>query len=512
MTQQLQQLQQVLGTTAVSLGAVTVRIKDNGNVFVKVGTAAAVKFKDVGAAMDFAATEAIKAAQALGAPSEFMAALANSSASTLDEIFRDLDVVTQALTITLGETHMEVRNTIVAADMFRQELIRLGLDAGLATQQMVGNLEAMRNQILGIQESPAERIRNQAAEFNAALDAQIQALAAQLEALLAQNAAVGQVAVDNAVSMAQSTQAIGMGTAQGAQFAAQGAVMAAQGAAGAAEATNVVAQQIAAIQQQLKELTALKISDFDIGKAIKFTMPKIKGLSKGIKGLGKAAGGIKAKIKDAKESLQDFLDTLLGGSSLSALPPMQQIQNMQAQIAAVAQIALHGKGEAKLQALQDLPGLIQALLSTAQGFSPTLFATLSAQMVALMQSILGSGGAGGAGGGGKISAFAEGGIVNNPQIALVGERGPEAIIPLKAGKVPVMMPPDTNTHVHLSNIHKELKIARKERRKDRKLVRRLRHKIITNRGGGSSLSNKGRGGIQESKYGSMRLMFGHPVV
>jgi len=38
-----------------------------------------------------------------------------------------------------------------------------------------------------------------------------------------------------------------------------------------------------------------------------------------------------------------------------------------------------------------------------------------------------------------IPAFAAGGLVNRPTLAMVGESGPEAVIPLQGGKIPTRM-------------------------------------------------------------------------
>ena len=40
---------------------------------------------------------------------------------------------------------------------------------------------------------------------------------------------------------------------------------------------------------------------------------------------------------------------------------------------------------------------------------------------------------------GPLKMFADGGMVNRPTLGMIGEAGPEAVIPLKGGNVPVKM-------------------------------------------------------------------------
>jgi hypothetical protein len=52
----------------------------------------------------------------------------------------------------------------------------------------------------------------------------------------------------------------------------------------------------------------------------------------------------------------------------------------------------------------------------------------------------------------QIPGFADGGIVDAPTLAQIGEKGPEAIIPLKNGAVPVVMPKDFIEGMSKSNL------------------------------------------------------------
>ena len=72
----------------------------------------------------------------------------------------------------------------------------------------------------------------------------------------------------------------------------------------------------------------------------------------------------------------------------------------------------------------------------------------------LLGGLFGGGGGGLLGGlfGGGFPGFAEGGIVNNPTLATVGERGSEAIVPLRNGSIPVSFNGNGKASPIISNV------------------------------------------------------------
>ena len=72
----------------------------------------------------------------------------------------------------------------------------------------------------------------------------------------------------------------------------------------------------------------------------------------------------------------------------------------------------------------------------------------------LLGGLFGGGGGGLLGGlfGGGFPGFAEGGIVNNPTLATVGERGSEAIVPLRNGSIPVSFNGNNKASPIISNV------------------------------------------------------------
>jgi hypothetical protein len=85
-------------------------------------------------------------------------------------------------------------------------------------------------------------------------------------------------------------------------------------------------------------------------------------------------------------------------------------------------------GAAVQKGINFVEGIINNFATTIQGIYNKIMAPINA-ITGAVSSV--SGGVGGVLGG-AIKAFASGGIVNGPTLALVGEAGPEAIIPLSA--------------------------------------------------------------------------------
>lgn len=71
---------------------------------------------------------------------------------------------------------------------------------------------------------------------------------------------------------------------------------------------------------------------------------------------------------------------------------------------------------------------LQGLLDTAGSIANAIISKAT-QAINAVKSMVGGGGGGGGGGGMTIPAFAGGGFVNKPTLALVGEKGPEYIVP-----------------------------------------------------------------------------------
>lgn len=90
-----------------------------------------------------------------------------------------------------------------------------------------------------------------------------------------------------------------------------------------------------------------------------------------------------------------------------------------------------------------------ALASAAGNMTGQLNNVTSAARTAA--SAVSSIGSFGSGGNLNPNRFAEGGVVRSPTFALIGERGPEAVIPLKNGKVPIDLPDNSGPRLVVNN-------------------------------------------------------------
>lgn len=145
---------------------------------------------------------------------------------------------------------------------------------------------------------------------------------------------------------------------------------------------NAELQAIAAILEELDKL----IAEISIGKI------RIGGIGGGG---GRGGGGGDAQSfrdmwKEALKALRDWAKGLKL-SQLSPLTPVQRLREAQAQVAA-AMAAISGGGQRGLAALQNLPQLLEALLSEAGGVFGTSTAgyqQIFAQIQALVAQVLG---------------------------------------------------------------------------------------------------------------------------
>jgi hypothetical protein len=347
----------------------------------------------------------------------------------------------RALAIKIGELAFEMREGVKEAIEFSRQLRAIGEDPGIAFQELAANLQAMRNGILGINETAEERIRRQAEEFNR-----------ELALIKAENTAkLAELQITLAILQAEQ------GAVNAHLQASKAYVMGITGVASAtAVSADLIAGAMASIEASIGEIENLlaalpaAISEEEITKAIKRTRRSTKGFASSI-------GKIGPTMEEAKQSIEEFLESLKGGSSISALPPLTQIQNLQKQFVGLVNQALGGN----VQAANQLPQIAQQLLSLAQQFSPALFVQLSQFVQAMLMKVLGKGG--------EVQSFQGGGVVEGSGAQMALLHPPEAVVPLKGGSVPVefktpSVVPQTRI---LREIKSELVRHRHERRSDR---------------------------------------------
>jgi hypothetical protein len=284
---------------------IDIKIKKGTSVFVD-GQEFSFK-EDTEAAISFAITEALKRATITGASPEVIAALANTIATDLDSLFKDLEVAVKIRDINLDEVQRSFRTIAQEFDFLRKKAIELGMGIEALNKIDIAEIAAFgdqRNQILGIQEDPAARIRRQAAMFNAELALRELELASKKAALEAEAAIlrariqVGETGYDVDKARLQAQLAL-----FGVEVELVNTIV--QTAASAAEALAAITQQVASLDAILAGLAGLEISDADINKAI-----------------GNLGGGGGTKRSDM-EALRDLLDQMAFDRLLAGMTELE---------------------------------------------------------------------------------------------------------------------------------------------------------------------------------------------
>ena len=352
LNQQLAQLNSILGTTGTVLGAVTVRVKDNGKIFVNLANGVSKSFKDMGQALDFAFAQMVKTAQIpANVAKELQTVIANASSESGQQILADLQFVQGLINQTLGETTVAFRQSVTEYGSNLTRLTEIGFSQAealkLAGSALAAGLADQRNAILGISESAADRIRRQAAEFNAELAILKAEQTAKLVDLKLRAGVVdAQGKITNASIIAD-------------QAFLQGIAGVAQGTAGlagvAAGSSNVIAEAIAAIENLLATLPEV-ISESEIKAAIGRSRGGTGGIGKGLGEVGKGLGEIgtnlpkvnfglsktKQRIQDLQQALKD-----LASFRASLLTSGQGGANINQQILAAQKAAIRSFNRAR---------------------------------------------------------------------------------------------------------------------------------------------------------------------
>ncbi|OQC42267.1 MAG: hypothetical protein BWX64_00284 [Acidobacteria bacterium ADurb.Bin051] len=155
-----------IGGSLESMPAVSIKVRDD--VITVVVGAVRQKFRDVDEAVAFATREILKQSEVSGL-SETVAAVLQRTFGDLEELGAALDFAAWYDALGLDEAGVAFKTAMRDFGVAVREAVALGLDLGPIQAELGRSLGALRNQILGISESEDERIRRQAAAFNAEL-------------------------------------------------------------------------------------------------------------------------------------------------------------------------------------------------------------------------------------------------------------------------------------------------------------------------------------------------------
>jgi tape measure domain-containing protein len=362
--EQFDMLQHLLGTNVNLLKDFGFILKDNGNVILRFNNTFIGAFADMEHAIGEAMRRALLAADLGGFEEEMSRVLQASVGASAEELISNINLAFLALEGPIDPLMQELRSLSLEYDLQRIQAMALGLETSKLTDAYAQNIQNRRDQITGEVMTERQLREAEAKIFNDWLKMEKQRLQAQIDSIMGQASvaqAMSSLANITGLSQAQIVELMALGV-EGFQEAMKIAAVA------AGKSAEAVARAWGAVLNIIGEINSIKETLAKLPDPIKFSEIKIKGLGKGIKGLGKAAGSVKDQIRDAKKSIEDFLRNLFVGP-LSPLTNREQFNSAQGQFNQALAAAQGGD----LEALQSLPGLAQQLLEMAQLFSPALF-------------------------------------------------------------------------------------------------------------------------------------------
>ena len=163
--QALLTLMDSLGATIEDLPEVTAKVRD-GVITMIVGGVKG-KFKEMDDAIQFALTELLKQGDITGLSDTMRRILERTQAPDLSALTADLEFGQWYERLGLAEAGVAFLDAMASFRTKLRKATEFGLDLEPVYQDLARNLGNIRNQILGITETDEERIRRQAAAFNA---------------------------------------------------------------------------------------------------------------------------------------------------------------------------------------------------------------------------------------------------------------------------------------------------------------------------------------------------------
>lgn len=162
-------LDQVLAAVGAELESLpSVRLKVRGDHVSVVVGAMYAKFESVDEAISFAITQIMRQGEISGSLSpNVKAALENTLAGSLEELISDIDFAISIDRIGMRPVEVAIENYLTEYRAAIERATQLGLDTSKVGLGLALNLQSERSSLLGIEEDPAERIRRDAAIFNA---------------------------------------------------------------------------------------------------------------------------------------------------------------------------------------------------------------------------------------------------------------------------------------------------------------------------------------------------------
>lgn len=223
-------------------------------------------FQDAADAVDFVVTSLLTTEGVLGGDisPEVRTALQNTAATTIEQLERDLGVALEEEALKLGGDRSAIRDVVNQFLKQFNDALALGLDGSGGLTGLVSSFSDLRNSILGVEESVEERIRREAAAFEAERQLAIARLAAEEADLLVQQANLqAQVQITDAQADVYRTMIENQG------IWAQSTLSISQSVATTSvDIASTVSGALDAVRNAIANLQGLEITEGDIQAAI----------------------------------------------------------------------------------------------------------------------------------------------------------------------------------------------------------------------------------------------------
>ncbi len=348
-----------IGGTVASIPEVGIKIRD-GLVEVMVGAVGGT-FSQMADAVTFAVKQLLSQSDISGITDNMRRVLQNTTATTMQDLASDLNFGKLFDQMGMNKAAIDAQNL---GDQLRAMAQRMA-ELGLATQQNEAKLAAWYNQqqqalkdsILGIQQDPAERIKEQAAAFNQQQDLMhAQALLDKADLLEKKAVLQGKIELDKAALQADQADLKGRGAVVKAGIELDSASLQADAAMLSADQAALDAINAALVAVGIIIDSTIKITDAEIAAAIARA--------------GKGAGG-----SDIHQQQQDMIDQL----TMSGLKGLDQqiaqiVKNFDSVVDSIKKLHFSAAETAKLiaeaakQEADQLAQLKKTTLDSVQDF------------------------------------------------------------------------------------------------------------------------------------------------
>lgn len=161
----VQKILDQLGGALQSMPFVDIKLRDDQ--FRVIVGAVRARFKEMDDAIRFAAAEILKQSEITGLSDVIRTILERTTADSLEGLAADLDFGMWYESLGVDEVAQQMKQALAEIMAAFRKAAEFGLDLGPIGEEFGRSLNAIRNSILGISESEEERIRRQAAAFNA---------------------------------------------------------------------------------------------------------------------------------------------------------------------------------------------------------------------------------------------------------------------------------------------------------------------------------------------------------